>query len=139
MRIGINFDSLRETTPLEYAMRFAIGGAVTVVVTLIADRWGPVIGGLMLAYPSIFVPGLTLVEKHKIEREQMQGEHGTLAARGEASVEAAGASLGALGLAAFALVLWKELEPYGMAESLAFATGAWAVVSYAAWWVREKM
>jgi len=90
MRLHLQFQSLRETTPMEYAKRFLFGGIVTLTATLIADHYGPIIGGLFLAFPGIFPGGISLVEKHKIERERDAGKQGIRSARGEAAVEATG-------------------------------------------------
>ncbi len=140
MRLRVQFESLRETTAMEYAERFVFGGAVTVVATLIADRYGPVIGGLFLAFPGIFPGGISLVEKHKIERESDEGKYGVRSARGEAAVEATGASVGAIGLAAFALTLWKGLGAgCALIPALVCAGAAWTTVSWVGWWAREKM
>jgi hypothetical protein len=139
VRLKLQFDSLRETTAMEYATRFLFGGAVTVLASLIADRYGPVIGGLFLAFPGIFPGGISLTEKHKIEREKEAGYQGTWSARGEAAVEATGASCGTLGLVAFALVLWKGVEPHGLVPTLVCAGATWTAVSWAAWWIRERM
>ena len=139
MRLRLRFDSLRETTPMEYARHFAAGGFVTVAASLIAQRYGPVIGGLFLAFPGIFPPSISLVAKHKREREAAQGFVGVRSAQAEASVEAAGASAGAAGLGAFGLVLWKGLPGHPLALVLLVAAAAWAMVSYAMWWLREKL
>ena len=50
-----------------------------------------------------------------------------------------GASEGTFGLIAFAAVLWYGLPRHGLAFSLAFATVLWAAVSFAAWYVRERL
>ncbi len=139
MRLCIRLESLRETKPREYLWRFLFGGAVTVAATLIANRWGAVIGGIFLAFPGIFPPSLGLVEKHKIERETEQGKHGVRSARGEASVEATGASAGALGLAAFAAVLWAGLPGHRLALLLPLAVAAWLATSVSMWWLRERL
>ena len=54
---------LRETRWYEYLAEFALGGAMTVAAGLIAARFGPVIGGLFLAFPAIFPASATLIEK----------------------------------------------------------------------------
>jgi len=138
MRIGISISKLREGKPREYLSRFVFGGIVTVLATLIAKHYGPVIGGLFLAFPGIFAPGLSMTEKHAEERKAKLGEHGTLFGRAEASVEAAGASAGALGLAAFALVLWKSLPTHALAAVLPLAGVAWLAVSLLVWNFRER-
>jgi hypothetical protein len=139
MRIGINIAKLREGTPTEYLTRFLFGGAVTVIAALIARRYGPVIGGLFLAFPGIFAPGLSMTETHAIERKARAGAIGTLFARAEASVEAAGASAGALGLSAFAIVLWKGLPTHSLTLILPLAGAAWLLVSVLLWWLRERI
>ena len=139
MLIGINVAKLREGTPKEYLTRFLFGGIVTVLATLIARRYGPVLGGLFLAFPGIFAPGLSMTETHAIERKAKAGANGTLFARAEASVEAAGASAGALGLAAFAVVLWKGLPTHSLALILPLAGAAWLLVSVLLWWLRKRI
>jgi hypothetical protein len=139
MIIGINVAKLREGTPTEYLTRFLFGGIVTVVAALIARHYGPIIGGLFLAFPGIFAPGLSMTETHAIERKAKAGAHGTLFARAEASVEAAGASAGALGLAAFALVLWKGLPTHSLPLILPLAGAAWLAVSVLLWWLRKRI
>jgi hypothetical protein len=140
MRLGLRFDSLRETTPMEYAKRFVFGGLVTVIATLISKKFGPVVGGMFLAFPGIFPGGVSLVEKHKRLREMEAGKDGVRSARGEAGVEAAGASAGALGLVGFAVVLWRGLEAgYGLAWVLVVAGVVWGVVGWCCWWVRERV
>jgi hypothetical protein len=139
MLLRFQTDSLKNTTPAEWVKRFLFGGTVTVLASLIDRKWGPVVGGLFLAFPGIFPPSASLVEKHKIEREGKEGKQGVRLARAEASVEATGASIGALGLAAFAGVLWWRLPAHGAVSSLGMALAAWAVVSWCGWWVRERM
>jgi hypothetical protein len=56
--------ALGQTRWYEYLVRFVLGGAMTVVAGLIAARFGPVIGGLFLAFPAIFPASATLIEKH---------------------------------------------------------------------------
>jgi hypothetical protein len=139
MLIGINVAKLREGTPTEYLTRFLFGGIVTVAAALIARHYGPISGGLFLAFPGIFAPGLSMTETHAIERKAKAGANGTLFARAEASVEAAGASAGALGLAAFALVLWKGLPTHSLTLILPLAGAAWLLVSVLLWWLRKRI
>jgi hypothetical protein len=139
MRTTLTFKSLKDTTPKEYISRFVFGGLVTVFAGMIADRYGPVIGGLFLAFPGIFPASISLVEKHKRLREEKEGKIGIRSAGGEASVEAAGASIGALGLVAFAISLWLRLPSHGLASTLLIASVAWALLSLTVWWVRERL
>ena len=73
MIVQLNPSALRETHWYEYLIRFALGGAVTVVAGLIAARFGPVVGGLFLAFPAIFPASATLIEKHVRRRKEKAG------------------------------------------------------------------
>lgn len=139
VRPGVSLSKMRETTVAELASRFAFGGAITVIATLIANRYGPVIGGLFLAFPGIFPPSLSLTQAHAEKRKAKKEKHGTLFGRAEASVEAAGASAGAAGLVAFALTLWKGLPHCALGVLLLPAVVVWLVVSIAMWRLRESL
>jgi len=80
-----------------------------------------------------------MTETHAIERKAAAGANGILFARAEASVEAAGASIGALGMAAFAIVLWKFLPTHTLALTLPLAGAAWLSVSVTLWWLRKRI
>jgi hypothetical protein len=139
MRLKLRFDSLRQTKPMEYVSRFLFGSLVTVLAGFVADHFGPVIGGLFLAFPGIFPAGVSLVEKHKTLREKAEGKLGTRSARGQASVEAAGASVGTLGLTGFAVVLWQGLPTHNFLSVVLMAGGTWIAVSWLFWWTRERI
>jgi hypothetical protein len=99
---------LFQTRWYEYLIRFALGGAMTVVAGLIAARFGPVIGGLFLAFPAIFPASATLIEKHVRERKEKAGLPGARRGKEAAALDAAGAALGSFGLAAFGLVMLRR-------------------------------
>lgn len=139
MRLKFKFESLKQTKPAEYVSRFVFGGLVTVLAGFVADRFGPVIGGLFLAFPGIFPAGVSLVEKHKTLREKDEGKVGTWSARGQASVEAAGASVGTLGLIGFAVVLWRGLPTHSFLTTVLMAGGTWIAVSWLFWGARERL
>ena len=69
MMIRIDLAGLRKTKWHDYAARFLFGGLITAAAGLIAQRWGPGIGGLFLAFPAIFPASATLVETRKAEEE----------------------------------------------------------------------
>ena len=64
MIVKFKLSAVSQTRWYEYAIRFVLGGAMTVIAGLIADHYGPVVGGLFLAFPAIFPASATLVEKH---------------------------------------------------------------------------
>ena len=139
MHISMDFGKLAMTTRGDYLSRFVFGGLVTVAATLIANRFGPVVGGLFLAFPGILPPGLTLTEKHVVEKKARSGSSGTRFGRAEASVVAAGASSGSLGLIAFGFGLWKSMPVFPLLPSLLIAFGAWLIAGFASWWVRKRI
>jgi hypothetical protein len=108
MKVTAEFSRLRQTGWAEYALRFLFGGVVTVITGWIAQRFGPVIGGLFLSFPAIFPASVTLVERHEQRRKAQHGLAGKKRGRSAASVVAAGAALGSLGLFTFAL--WSGLS-----------------------------
>ncbi len=135
MIVGLKLSSLRQTRWYEYLIRFSLGGAATVVAGLIAAAYGPVVGGLFLAFPSIFPASATLIEKHVRERKEKAGMRGARRGKGAAALDAAGAVVGSFGLAAFALIIWVGIATAGYAI-LILATMAWICVSllaYFAW------
>jgi hypothetical protein len=138
MKVSANFSVLRKTKWYEYAIRFLLGGSVTVVAGLLAKYYGPVFGGLFLAFPAIFPASATLVDKHERQKKQRAGIQHTTRGRQMAGVDAAGAALGSLGLATFAYLVWKLLPVWNVAAVFVAAVAAWLCVSVALWWIRKK-
>ncbi len=130
--------SLREGLWYEYLIRFALGGAATVITGLISSRFGPSVGGLFLALPAIFCASATLIEKHEIRRKREAGIAGKRRGQEAAALDAAGAALGALGLLAFAIVFSLIVEG-SVSAAFVGASLAWLIVSVAAWFARRKM
>jgi hypothetical protein len=136
--VQLNLSPLRETRWYEYLIRFALGGAMTVIAGLIAVHFGPIVGGLFLAFPSIFPASATLIEKHVRKQKEKVGLNGTRRGREAAALDAAGATLGSFGLAAFALIIWLLIER-APASALALATVAWLAVAVLAWMLRRSL
>lgn len=129
---------LKGIKPHEWALRFVFGGLCTMAAGLIAARWGPAVGGLFLAFPAIFPAGASLIEQHEIEHKRRAGMDGTIRGRMVAGVDAAGAALGAIGLAAFAATVWKALPEHQVWLSIGAATVVWLLVSVALWLLRKS-
>src|SRR6185369_5980610 len=70
MIVKARLSALTDTKWHEYALRFGLGRFATAATGLIANKCGPVTGGLSLAFPAIFCASATLVEKHERERKQ---------------------------------------------------------------------
>lgn len=110
---------LRQTSVRQYAVRFVLGGIATAAVGLISAGFGPSVAGLFLAFPAILIASLTLLARH-------DGD-------GAAGADALGAAIGAIGLLAFAAVIWKLAERLPGAVTLLLATVVWLVVGVAIW------
>jgi hypothetical protein len=139
MLVEIDTSALRRTKWYEYAVRFFFGGLITAAAGLIAKQWGPVAGGIFLAFPAIFPASATLIEKHEREKKEKAGVPGVDSARKAVSVDAAGAAIGSIGLFVFALLVWRFLPNYGAPLILSSATVAWLGVSVLIWWLRKRI
>jgi Protein of unknown function (DUF3147) len=137
MKVSADFSALKKTKWYEYAVRFLLGGSVTVIAGLLAKYYGPVFGGLFLAFPAIFPASATLIDKHEREKKQRAGIKHTTRGRQMAGVDAAGAALGSLGLATFACIIWKLLPVGNVAGVFIAAAVAWFCVSVTLWWIRK--
>jgi len=133
MIVKVSFSSLQDSQWHEYVVRFVLGGAATVATGLISSRFGASVGGLFLALPAIFCASATLIQKHEERRKSESGLDGKRRGQQAAALDAAGAALGSIGMAGFALAFWLLAEWQTL---LAFVTAlaSWAAISIAAWW-----
>ena len=136
MIVQFNPSALRQTRWYEYLVRFVLGGAMTGVAGVIAARFGPVIGGLFLAFPAIFPASATLIEKHTRERKEKAGLPGGRRGKEAAALDAVGAALGSFGLAAFGLTIWLMIVQ-SSAWALVLAAASWLAVAMLAWQARR--
>ena len=133
MVVRLNLSAIRQTKWYEIVLRFLFGGLATVVTGMIAKSFGPVVGGLFLAFPAIFPATATLVEKHVKEKKRVEGIDGVDRASYAVALEARGATMGGIGLTGFAIVVWRFLP--GGAEWLILLSAilAWAATSILLW------
>jgi hypothetical protein len=117
--------SIKRTSWRGFGLRFVFGGSITAIAGLIAERFGPEVGGLFLAFPAILPASLTLIEKHDGRRAS--------------GANAFGAVFGSLGLIAFGLVVWQYAERWPAWQVLLAATLAWLVVSIGAWAIHRTV
>jgi hypothetical protein len=135
--VGLKLSALRAVAPHEYLSRFLLGGAITGLSAWIASRYGPVWGGLFLAFPAIFPASATMLEKHQRARKRRAGITDTIRGRLAAAIEARGAMLGAVALATFAVIAWLGLPRYGIRPLLACALVVWLLLSATLWRLRR--
>lgn len=110
---------LRRLAAWEYLLRFAAGGVVTAITGLIANHWGPAVGGLFLAFPAILPASLTLVKQHDGRRRALD--------------DARGGQVGAIALAGFAASVTLTAARWPPVVVLPVATVIWLVVAVLAW------
>jgi hypothetical protein len=135
VRIRLDPGPLKESHLSGHAIRFAVGGAVTVATGLVARAFGPVVGGLFLALPAILPAGIALLVRLQ-NRNAGPGARGDRARRAVV-IQTTGAAAGALGLVAFALVGWLRFVHWPAWLTLMAATAAWCAVAALAWIIRK--
>jgi hypothetical protein len=138
MVVRVNLSVFRQASWYEFLVRFALGGLATVAAGMIANIWGWAAGGLFLAFPAIFCATATLIEKHERTRKEDKGLEGKKRGMDAAALDAAGAGLGGIALAAFGMVVWLLAEKIGPA-SLAFAAVTWFAVALLLWLLRRRL
>ena len=138
MNVSFNLGALAKAKWYEYLVRLAFGGAITVTAGILAKYFGPVFGGLFLAFPAIFPASATLVAKHETEKKQKAGIATSSRGRQAAALDAAGAALGSIGLAGFALIVWKLLPRYNSAVVFLGATAVWLALAILSWRIWKK-
>jgi hypothetical protein len=135
MSIRLDPSALRQTHWHGHLLRFVLGGLVTVGTGLVAEAGGPVVGGLFLAFPSIFPLGMAMLEK--LHDEQVgPGARGDRARRAGIA-EATGAGAGSVGLLAFALAAWLGAVTGHTLVALVAAMLAWVIVAFGSWTIRR--
>jgi hypothetical protein len=138
MAVKLKLSALAKGRWHEYAVRFVLGGAVTMLAGWIATEWGPAVGGLFLAFPAIFPASATLVEKHERERKENAGLQGAKRGREAAALEATGAALGSIGLVGFGTIVW-QFAPATPEIALCGGAFAWIGVSVGLWVARRHI
>ena len=139
MRIQVDVSTLGQTKWHDYAVRFLFGGLITALAGIIAKKFGPGIGGFFLAFPAIFPASATLIEKHEKEKKESLGLKGAARGRSAASIDAAGSSMGSIGLFVFAFVVWQFMSGDRTWIVLGGATVLWLGISVAVWQIRKAL
>lgn len=139
MKIKLSVAALSQSKWYEHLLRFFTGGAITALTGITARRFGPVIGGLFLAFPAILPATATLIEKHEKEKKEQVGKNGLVRARAAAAVDAAGAAMGSIGLLGFAVIVWRGIRKYPAGLVLSVATLAWSLVAVLIWGSRDRI
>ena len=137
MRIQVNISVLKESRWYQLATRFCLGGLITAAAGIVAKEYGAAVGGLFLAFPAIFPAGATLIEKHEREKKEKLGLDGKVRGRKAASVDAAGAAMGSIGLLVFAVLISRLITDYKPWIVMLGATLTWMTTSVLLWHIRK--
>lgn len=137
MIVHFDWRAVRRTRPHEYALRFFFGGLITVIAGILARHYGPVFGGLFLAFPAIFPASATLVEKHTKEKKARAGILHTERGREAAALDARGTVMGSIALAGFALAAWKLIPVWNGVAALLASVAIWLALSVLIWRLRR--
>jgi hypothetical protein len=139
MIIQINLSALKHSNWRGHLTRFLFGGAITVLAGLIANQYGPVLGGLFLAFPAVFPASAILIAKQETRKKARAGFHDPLRGTLAAALEARGAAMGAVALCAFALLVWRLLPQHNAILVLLAALGLWWVLAALIWELRRVL
>lgn len=139
MIVHARLSAIKGIRPHEWIIRFIFGGAICVAAGLIAEKYGPAVGGLFLAFPAIFPAGASLVEAHEKIHKGRIGADGTNRGRLLAALDAVGAALGCAGLVCFGLVFWLWLRHSATLLVFILATLVWLTFTVGAWLVWRKL
>ena len=122
MKIEADLSALKTVKPHEYAVRFLFGGLVTAIAGVIAKHYGPASAASFLPFPPSFPPAPRSSKNTRSRRSSGPASTAPAGAAKPLSVDAAGASLGTIGLVAFAVIVWRYLPSHS----------AWLVLPVAA-------
>ncbi len=139
MTPAFDFSGLKDAHWTQFAVRFVLGGTITMCTGLVAQRWGPVVGGLFLSFPAIFSASATLIERHETAKKLQAGINCRARGRKAAALDAAGTVLGGWGLMLFGCAVWLALPRYSTVQVLALAAVLWLIVSASLLWVRRHL
>jgi hypothetical protein len=138
MLVKLSSSSLKQTHWYEFGIRFLLGGLATVFAGIVGARFGVAVGRLFLALPAIFCASATLIGSHERRTKEKAGLSGRRRGRQAAALDAAGAGLGSIGLAAFGATFYA-LVTTSVIGAFAAALLTWAAVSVSAWWLRRTL
>jgi Protein of unknown function (DUF3147) len=133
MRVRLRLSKITKTSWADYGTRFLFGGAITALTGFLAREYGPVFGGLFLAFPAIFPASSTLIEKHQRKEELAAGSPNTHRGRLLSALDARGAAWGSIGLMCFGAFVWKLLPEWNAVGILLAGLGVWFLASIAFW------
>jgi hypothetical protein len=113
--IKADIGKVKDVPPRDLLIRFVFGAVISVIAGAVSIGVGPRAGGLFLAFPAILPATLTLIQKEHSKRKAKDDDKG--------------ATLGGVGLVAFAGVSYVLLRGHAAWVALGAATLVWLAVS----------
>lgn len=110
---------MKKSTVTDTLIRFVFGGVISVIAGLVARWYGPVVGGLFLAFPAILPASITLLQEQD--------------GRTPAGVYALAAVAGGVGLIVFGAGVWRFGTRGSPVVILIGATIAWFAAAALVW------
>ena len=114
-RPSLDLSKLRQIKLKDYAIRFAFGGAISVIAALLGQWVTPRFGGVFTAFPAILLASLTLIGEEE--------------GREQSAEDAEGGVLGGLAFVGIAAFIAATLAYISGAASLLLALAIWLVVA----------
>src|SRR3954451_7144398 len=124
--IGTQVYNILDLRLRDTVVRFMFGAITSAVAGSLSILFSPIVGGVFLAFPAILAASLTLIAEEEDREESRE--------------DARGATVGALGLGAFAGIGVLAFTEITWPLTLAAASSGWAVVAfglYLALWLRR--
>ncbi len=114
-RPRIHLSNLKKVHLKDYAIRFAFGGAVSVIAALIGKWTNVPFGGMFTAFPAILLASLTLIGKHDGDEKSAE--------------DAEGGVLGAIAFIVAAIFISRTVTVMTGAVSLLLALAVWLALA----------
>jgi hypothetical protein len=137
--ITVKPDAVNSNTAGEYLTRFLFGGVTCMIAGVAGNHFGPVVAGLLMAFPAIYPASITLLIDHEKQKRANAGLDGTKRGRLLAAMDSQGTTFGCVGLMVFGLAMWKLLARSGMGWSMVVATVAWFVAAALCWQIQRRI
>ena len=139
MIVHVSTSTLQRMKWHQYAVRFVFGGTITAVAGIIAQKFGPALGGLFLAFPAIFPAAATLAQSHEEEKKKEKGLSGKQRGILVAGDQAFGSALGSIALAVFGAIFWLAVPRMSLLLLFPLAIVAWLTFSMTLWFVHKRI
>jgi hypothetical protein len=138
MNISSNLAALAKTKWYEYLVRFAFGGAIPVTAGILAKYFGPVFGGLFLAFPGHFSGECHAGRKTRNREAKESGHRNEFARPSSRRLGCSRRSLGKCRSRRFRVNRLAAPSLYNSALVFLAATAVWLALAILSWRLWKK-